>query len=69
MLIILAANSRPVDLWTHFRTIEKAPLWFGEVGSDDLVSGLMSGMSKMIGMIRVSVMSRVIGTSGRGRLE
>ena len=26
MLIILAANSNPVDFWTHRRTIEKAPL-------------------------------------------
>ena len=26
VFIILAANSRPVDFWTHLRTIEKAPL-------------------------------------------
>lgn len=31
--------------------------------------GWVRWLSKMIGMIRVSVMSRVIGTSGRGRLE
>ena len=26
VFIIFAANSRPVDFWTHLRTIEKAPL-------------------------------------------
>lgn len=27
VLIIFAANSRPVDFWTHRFTMEKAPLW------------------------------------------
>ena len=26
VFIILAANSNPVDFWTHLRTIENAPL-------------------------------------------
>lgn len=47
VLIILAANSSPVDFWTHRRTIENAPLQEEKMGETVSQEGLCLRWRKM----------------------
>ena len=60
VLMILAANSSPVDFWTHRRTMEKAPLWTKQRHGYLFLQGDLLRLHPSLGHLSVKLKTRSV---------